>query len=482
MNYNRVIKKGLYVALLSLSGLSMVACQENIEMSNQEDLDLSGIDGVYVSLKNNHETRLYENINVYLSEAGEAEVSMRLSRKADQIVDLKLVVDKTLVDEYNTANGTEFECYPAELLSLENEGVISIAPGDLGSESLKITINHSTSKSLAEEVGRSYMLPIAVEAVTEGVKVMDSKANYLYIVKPQGNRPNTDKGTGIVTNMYFEVNDTNILNAKEWTMAKSGKPMADIVCIFAANINYNSEEGRVFLNFNENVSHVLNNRDKYIKPLQDMGIKVTMAILGNHDAASVKNLSPETCIRFAQQLKDAVDAYGLDGIEFDDEYSETSQGNGVPGFVAAGSEPYVNLIYETRRLMPDKIIGVYHYGAAGGGAWDKLYKGMSPSMMFDYAYEAYYGRLDDGIAGQYYMMENKQVSPYSRKISDNPGYTSENMQKVRNDGYGCQMIYNYNIRHTIEGKQEYVEFFNGICEILFDEGIVYTGVSHKKDY
>ena len=482
MNYNRVIKKGLYVALLSLSSLSVVSCEETIQMSNQEDLDLGGVDGVYVSLHNNHETRLYENINVYLAEAGEAEVSMRLSRKADQVVDLKLVVDESLVDQYNAANGTTFECYPAELLSFENNGEISIVPGDVSSESLKITINHSTVKSLTEEVGSSYMLPIAVESVTAGVKVMDSKAGYLFVIKPQGNRPNTDKGTGIITNMYFEVNDTNILNAKEWTMAKSGKPMADVVCIFAANINYNSEEGRVFLNFNENVSHVLNNRDKYIKPLQDMGIKVTMAILGNHDAASVKNLAPETCIRFAEQLRDAVDAYGLDGIEFDDEYSETSQGNGVPGFVTAGSEPYVNLIYETRRLMPDKIIGVYHYGSAGGGAWDRLYKGMSPSKMFDYAYEAYYNSFNDRIAGEYYMMNNNQVSPYSRKISDYPAYRSEDIQRVRTEGYGCQMIYNYNIRHTIEDNQTYVNFFNGICEILFDEGVVYTGISHTKDY
>jgi len=52
----------------------------------------------------------------------------------------KLVYDKTLVDQYNTANGTDFESYPAELLSFENEGVISIVPGDVTSESLNIVI------------------------------------------------------------------------------------------------------------------------------------------------------------------------------------------------------------------------------------------------------------------------------------------------------------------------------------------------------
>ncbi|MBR0560773.1 hypothetical protein KB213_12060, partial [Neokomagataea sp. TBRC 2177] len=86
----------------------------------------------------------------------------------------------------------------------------------------------------------------------------------------------------------------NILNAGEYTMKSSGKPFFDVVNIFAANINYNKEKGSVYVNCNDNVSYILKNADKFIRPLQAKGIKVCLTILGNHDEAGIANLTTET--------------------------------------------------------------------------------------------------------------------------------------------------------------------------------------------
>ena len=67
--------------------------------------------------------------------------------------------------------------------------------------------------------------------------------------------------------------------------------------------------------------HVLNNREKYLKPLQDRGIKVILSIMGHYTHAGVANMKEETAKAFAKELKIICDIYQLDGIFYDDEYT-----------------------------------------------------------------------------------------------------------------------------------------------------------------
>lgn len=77
---------------------------------------------------------------------------------------------------------------------------------------------------------------------------------------------------------------------------------------------------------------MLRNADKFIRPLQAKGIKVVMTILGNHDEAGMGNLSEAAAKDFAKELKAYLDIYGLDGIDFDDEYTSYNNSNPSPGF------------------------------------------------------------------------------------------------------------------------------------------------------
>lgn len=141
----------------------------------------------------------------------------------------------------------------------------------------------------------------------------------------------------------MEVNDANPLNNLSFTLKSNGKPLVDALIIFSANINYNVETGRVYIFNNENVQALLDNREHYLKPLQDRGIKVILGLLGNHDRSGVANMSKETAQVFAQEVKAMCDAYKLDGIFIDDEYSAYETSNITPGFVYPSREAAARL-------------------------------------------------------------------------------------------------------------------------------------------
>src|SRR5699024_8497800 len=105
-------------------------------------------------------------------------------------------------------------------------------------------------------------------------------------------------GRDVTSVAYIEVNDNSILNAGRYTL-DDGSPAFDVAVIFAANINYDGE--KAYLHFNENVQHVLDNAETTIRPLQRMGIKVTLSILGNHqgDRKSTRLNSSHVSISYA---------------------------------------------------------------------------------------------------------------------------------------------------------------------------------------
>jgi hypothetical protein len=120
--------------------------------------------------------------------------------------------------------------------------------------------------------------------------------------------------------VYIEVNDHSPLNAGSYVL-EDGTYLFDYVILFAANIrNRDSSSGTPYVHLNENVQYLLDNRTKYIKPLQDKGIKVILGLLGDHDGVSFGTMSDEHIAAFAADVKKVVDDYQLDGVDFDDEW------------------------------------------------------------------------------------------------------------------------------------------------------------------
>jgi hypothetical protein len=136
--------------------------------------------------------------------------------------------------------------------------------------------------------------------------------------------------------VYIEVNDHSPLNAGSYVL-EDGTYLFDYVILFAANIR-NSERtsGTPYVHLNENVQYILDNRTKYIKPLQDKGIKVILGLLGDHDGVTFSTMSDDHIEAFAADVKKVVDEYQLDGVDFDDEWGSKEDWDGWGNGLAVG--------------------------------------------------------------------------------------------------------------------------------------------------
>ncbi|MCX5561143.1 endo-beta-N-acetylglucosaminidase H [Streptomyces sp. NBC_00038] len=232
---------------------------------------------------------------------------------------------------------------------------------------------------------------------------------------------------------YVEVNNNSMLNVGKYTLANGGSNVFDVAVIFAANINYNTSTKAATLYFNENVQRVLDNAATQIRPLQQKGIKVVLSVLGNHQGAGFANFpSQQAASTFAKQLSDTVAKYGLDGIDFDDEYAD--YGNNGTGQPNASS--FVYLVSALRANMPDKIISLYNIGPAASRL---SYGGVDVSSKFDYAWNPYYGTWQvPGIA-----LPKSKLSPAAVQIGGTSQSTAASLaRRTVSEGYGVYLTYN----------------------------------------
>ncbi|MBY8343758.1 glycosyl hydrolase family 18 protein [Streptomyces spinosirectus] len=232
---------------------------------------------------------------------------------------------------------------------------------------------------------------------------------------------------------YVEVNNNSMLNVGKYTLASDGDNVFDVAVIFAANINYDTATKSAYLYFNDNVQRVLDNAATQIRPLQQKGIKVVLSVLGNHQGAGFANFpSQQAASAFAGQLSDAVAKYGLDGIDFDDEYAEYgNNGTGQPN-----DSSFVQLVTALRANMPDKIISLYNIGPSASRL---SYGGVDISSKFDYAWNPYYGTWQvPGIA-----LPKSKLSPAAVEIGGTSQSTVADLaRRTVSEGYGVYLTYN----------------------------------------
>jgi hypothetical protein len=232
---------------------------------------------------------------------------------------------------------------------------------------------------------------------------------------------------------YVEVNNNSMTNVGKYTLANGGDNVFDVAVIFAANINYDTNAKSAYLYFNDNVQRTLDNAATEIRPLQQKGIKVVLSVLGNHQGAGFANFpDQQSASAFAKQLSDAVARYGLDGIDFDDEYAEYGKnGTGQPN-----DSSFVHLVTALRANMPDKIISLYNIGPAASRL---SYGGVDISSKFDYAWNPYYGTWQvPGI-----NLPKSKLSPAAVEIGGTPQSTSASLaQRTVSEGYGVFLTYN----------------------------------------
>ena len=236
--------------------------------------------------------------------------------------------------------------------------------------------------------------------------------------------------------IYVETNDVNPLNAGDYKLP-NGKPYADIVEFFASNIHKRTVNGVVepTLYLNDKMTNLLENGGAatYVQGLQAKGIKVVLTVLGDWQGIGVANMNDTQTTQFAKILAHAVEKYGLDGIGFDDEYSNYSSSliNGSFG----------SIITKLRNLMPaGKLITVFQYNNVDSSQIDATAGAQINHAYANFGYNTYIG-----ISG----VTKDRFAPLSinlGSIAGNVSYYGDRAYDLAEAGYGSIMHFNLRTR------------------------------------
>ncbi len=236
---------------------------------------------------------------------------------------------------------------------------------------------------------------------------------------------------------YVETNDVNPLNAGDYILA-DGTTFFDIVELFASNIHKETvgNQVRPTLYLNPELTPVLegNGVNTYVRPLQGLGIKVLLTVLGDWQGIGVANMTNDQADQFAAILAYTVERYGLDGIGFDDEYAD------YPWFGSGtvNNTSYSRIITKLHELMPsDKLITVFDWGNTGTIS-------SAAAACIDYAYHGYFKQYRVASTSNIAGMTIPRWSPISLNLGeDNSTVDVEGQARdAKNAGYGAMMCFN----------------------------------------
>ncbi len=253
--------------------------------------------------------------------------------------------------------------------------------------------------------------------------------------------------------VYVETNDVNPLNAGDYYFEDDFSPFIDILELFASNIRKETVGGatRPTLFLNDKLANILENGgvDKYVRPLQDMGIKVLLTNLGDHQGIGLANMSDTQADQFATILAAVVKHYGLDGIGFDDEYAD------YPWIGGTNNTSYSRIITKLHELMPsDKLITVFDWGKTNT-------INAAAAACIDYAYHGYFGSYmtSTNITG----LPKSKWSPLSLNLGNSYAASTVQTQasNTKTGGYGAMMCFNLRTRSDKDPLPVFQAISNG---------------------
>ena len=289
--------------------------------------------------------------------------------------------------------------------------------------------------------------------------------------------PNVDHGNRTPLNMTtVYVNTTNPLNAKSYyltdTISNSSEPFLDL-CVLDAGKIHKSSDNMPTLYLDSDMNHVLANADTYIRPLQEKGIKVLLRILGDGQDMGVANMNDNQAEAFTDILVWVVGSYGLNGITFDDQYSEYSGMvyNSYGNIILKLREKFDTYFPDENRLITVRQWGNYNQISALAGA------------ALDYADHGAYGANIFMPSSSILGVTNDRWSPQALKISTNYISYFLNQIKVRSiqasqGGYGVISTDDMRSADDINPLNVFVK----IAEGALGKTVTYDGNNYAKNW
>lgn len=467
------MKYALSACLCMLWAFSFTSCQSQKGGEGRQTTD--NPEKVFGAVKSAAGAKMLTPIALRGEQAGKGHLFFELDEAATKETTVTFRIDPAVLDAYNLLNGTGYVMYPADKLTLENEGRVVMEAGKRTSESIELDILPGGGQQ-----GATYAVPVSAVATADGENHAFNRA-FIYLVKPVAGMPEVNKDRKVKNLCYVEVNRESMLNVGEYFMKSSKEPFFDIASVFAANIRLNGDDVP-YVSCNEQTRFVLDNIEHTVRPLQAKGIKVHLSILGDHTAAGMRSLSRESARIFAKELKAYLDIYGLDGVDFDDEYSTYVTDQAVEPYIASPAvapsiedctaQRYADLVYECRKLMPDKTIGIYWY--TGYDYPVGSVEGKSIDSLIDYAIYGLYGKWKSIPADT--VCTAKQC-PYAVEVTTSKGdvkIEESYLESIRRDGWGHFAVYDLN------DDRSYEKEFSRMARILYDDEVEWSGKSYDR--
>lgn len=456
--------KKIYAIAATVLMASAVSCSEEIVLDRVDEFAYDNVVNLIGSLRDGKTGKVCTVVEMF-SEDFNSEVAFNIARAPKEGVDVKVVYDKSYVDIYNKEHGTSYSALPEDRFSIKNGGKIVVAPDEKLSYSLGINIA-APAEAVSED--KVWILPLKAEISSGAVSLSGKDSHCIYLVKEtaveisEGYEAAEGAGTAYrkpeekKTVLFFEVNDTNPLNALQFQM-EDGRYLWNYVVLFAANINYDSESGEVYIYCNDQVQYILDHNEEIIQPLRKRGIKVILSILGNHDESGLAQLSDLGAKQFAQKVKNLCEAYNLDGVNYDDEYSNSPDLSN-PLFTRRSQEAGSRLIFETKKAMPDKEIISYQYGYCVG---QDYVDGIPSNEWLDIVVGDY------GVPGRPYAgMTLANCSAYSFEMARGYSISVSQAQSYANSDYGYVMAFGLWAANK-QGNQTQFNYINNLAQGLY---------------
>lgn len=423
---------------------------------------------------------------------GSADVRLliKATKPSDTASEAALKYDEEVLNKYNQETENEFQAFPANNVHIELEGVMPLPENTQKSGELKVSFTATEDM----EAGKTYIIPLRAEVTSGSLKLTDAGNSYLIVVKILENVGDNFKGENAVKLFsVIETNDTNPLNHLCFTLKNSKKYLFDYVILFSDNVVIDSETGAVHALHNKQIVNILNNREKYLKPLQDRGMKIILGLMADHTHASVCNMKPETAQTFARYMKNICDTYELDGIFYDDEWDECETPT-PPGFFAEKSvEAGARLVYEMKRIMPDKINIVYalrkFFDMSSNGC---NFDGNTINDYIDFVMEDYSYTEPFNYETQFPGMPISKRGMLSANFNKGTWRTDEQLEDIKAKG-ACHFVYamspfreSFNTpwkggQYDEQGSTQLIEL-SRIARVFYGDEMMYDEKPYNVDY
>ena len=481
MKTNNITRSLLFA--LPFAVLLSACSEEFIALETGKLPDETSFAAVKSSMRSGHSFSGVTIIDIFAQEESEEpeittidELVLTLNKPASKDLTAKIVIGSEFSAEYRAEverrnqqalaywrkfsgqiSKTEYKSdfFPTANLQISTE-TVTIKAGETNSEKISVKIN-----GLNLDLTTVYFLPFEI-------KLKDIEQENIigvqYIIIPNPRNTILDGGA-VPTDIEVEnEGETDLfsvfyINTEEYQPLLINGILIDryqrrvahkyyypgsIINLRPAVVDYS--QGRCILSLNSDLRYVLNHSIKYIRPVQNLGRKVCICIQGGGKGIGFCNMSDAQIEDFTAQVKNAIETYGLDGVNLWDEGS----GYGKEGFPPMNTTSYPKLIKSLREALPDKLLTLvdkeepteYFHDAT-------LCGGIEVGKYIDYAWHGYFS--------EYYSVQIIEPWENSQEFSEFERKAISGMEPKK---YGCVSIPRW--KTNPGGENDPMEYMNNI--------------------